>query len=84
MSMPVTAEEPAPLICMEIQQRRLAILPCCEKEGVIWGRSVNGAEWAECLSCGAEWPGYIAGGNEQRKLYAKIDKRREHNAATAA
>lgn len=72
------------LIVSLVEERALAILPCCEKEGAFWGRSVNGAEWAECMSCGAEWPGILAGENAQRKLYAAIDKRREKNAATAA
>lgn len=84
MSTPVTDQEPAPLIQMAVQVRLLAMLPCCEMEGVFWGRSVNGYEWAECMACGTEWAGYMAGENEQRKLWAKITKRREHNAATAA
>jgi hypothetical protein len=58
-----------------------AILPCCEKPGVIWGRSVLGTEWAECMACGAEHPGYLTNTDKQRRLYAAIDKR---NAATAA
>jgi hypothetical protein len=84
MSTTVTVTPPQALVCMEIQMRWLAILPCCEKAGVIWGRSVNGTEWAECMGCGAEYAGYMAGENEQRKLYRKIEKRKAHNAATAA
>lgn len=73
-----------PQIHSTIQIREKAILPCCEKPGAIWGRSVNGYEWAECMACGEEYPGVKAGGNEQLKLWAKIDKRNEHHAATAA
>jgi hypothetical protein len=70
-----------PLIVSVLEERPLAILPCCETEGAFWGRSVTGYEWAECMTCGHDYPGLMATENEQRKLYAKIDKR---NAAKAA
>lgn len=69
---------------MDIKFKELAILPCCEQQGVFWGRSASGKEWAEC-SCGQEWPGYMANEHEQRRMWAEIDKRdKEKDAATAA
>jgi hypothetical protein len=81
-----------PLIRSDIQEQELKVLPCGENgmpctsdPGVIWGRSVQGTEWAECMACGREFPGYLASDNEQRKLWAKIDARkREQEEKPAA
>jgi len=69
---------------MAFEFKTLAILPCCEKQGVFWGRSAFGVEWAECVTCGRMHPGYLTNEDKQRGLWAAIDKRKGHNAATAA
>ena len=77
-------EQPSLGAPMAFEFKTLAILPCCEKQGVFWGRSALGVEWAECPHCGAQHPGYLTNDDKQRGLWAAITKRNEQDAATAA
>jgi hypothetical protein len=69
---------------MAFQYKELAILPCCETQGVLWGRSALGEEWAECGTCGKQHPGNLTTDDKQRGLWAAIDKRKTNHAAKAA